>query len=55
MMTQDKAKKMLHDNSAQGHPLTKKQRGLFGVIASGKKPRRKKKSRMVTSYNFYRD
>ena len=37
-MSVDKAKKMLHDNSAHGKPLTEKQKGLFGVIASGKKP-----------------
>lgn len=37
-----KARQMLNDNSAQGHPLTKKQRGYFGLIASGKKPTKKK-------------
>lgn len=35
-----KARKMLHDKSAQGHPLTKKQRGLFGLIAGGRIPSR---------------
>lgn len=30
-----KAKKMLKDNSAQGHPLTDKQKRLFGAIAGG--------------------
>ena len=34
-LSKEKARKMLHDNSAQGHELTKKQRGLFGAIASG--------------------
>ena len=33
-----KAQKILHDNEVRGHPLTKKQRGLFGVLASGKAP-----------------
>lgn len=40
-MSKAKAKKILHDGTVMGHPLTKKQRGLFGIIASGKKPRRK--------------
>lgn len=34
-----KAKKMLHEGKARGHKLTKKQRGLFGAIASGKSRR----------------
>lgn len=38
-----KARKMLHEGTANGRPLTKKQRGLFGVIASGKRPTRAKK------------
>lgn len=38
-----KAKKILRDGTVRGHKLTKKQRGLFGVIASGKKPRGKKR------------
>ena len=33
-----KAQKILHDKEVRGHPLTKKQRGLFGVLASGKAP-----------------
>ena len=40
-----KARKMLHDNSAQGHPLTNKQRGLFGLVAGGGTPTRTKRSR----------
>lgn len=36
----EKAKKMLRDNSAQGHPLTPKQKGLFGLIAGGGTPNR---------------
>ena len=41
--TKKKAKEMLHHGEVHGKPLTKKQRGLFGVIASGKKPRKGKK------------
>lgn len=32
-MSSDKAKKILKDNSVHGHPLSPKQKGLFGVIA----------------------
>jgi hypothetical protein len=39
-MSSEKAKTMLRDNSAQGHPLTKKQKGLFGLIAGGGTPGR---------------
>lgn len=39
MPTQEKAKKMLHEGTANGKPLSKAQRGLFGVIASGKRPK----------------
>ena len=40
MPSASKAREMLHDGTAQGHPLTKKQRGFFGLLASGKRPRR---------------
>jgi hypothetical protein len=33
-MTPEKAKTILHDKSIRGHPLSAKQRGLFGAIAS---------------------
>lgn len=37
-MSPEKARTILHDKSIRGHPLTEKQRGLFGSIASkGKK------------------
>lgn len=39
-LSPEKAKKMLRDNSAQGHPLTPKQKGLFGLIAGGGTPSR---------------
>lgn len=39
-----KAKEMLHDGTAHGHPLTTKQRGWLGVIASGKTPTRMRQS-----------
>lgn len=32
-----KAKQMLHDKTAQGHPLTDKQRKFFGWVAGGRK------------------
>lgn len=38
-----KAAEILHHGKVHGKPLTKKQRGLMGVIASGKKPTRAKK------------
>jgi len=41
--TKAKAKKMLKENQAQGKPLSKAQKGLFGVIAGGKKPTRVKR------------
>lgn len=34
-ITKVKARNILHDKSVMGHPLTDKQRGLFGAIASG--------------------
>lgn len=34
----EKAKTMLRDNSAQGHPLTGKQKRFFGFIAGGGTP-----------------
>jgi hypothetical protein len=36
-MSPEKAKKILKDNSVHGHPLTKKQKGLFGSIAGKSK------------------
>jgi len=33
-----KAGKILSDKEVRGKPLTEKQRGLFGLIASGKRP-----------------
>lgn len=43
--TQAKAKKILSEEhpTLRGHPITKKQRGLLGVIAGGRKPTRLKK------------
>lgn len=38
--SQDKASKILKDKSVRGNPLTKAQRGFFGLIKSGKKPNR---------------
>ena len=39
-LTPQKAGKMLKEGMARGHKLSKAQRGLFGVIASGRKPRK---------------
>lgn len=33
-----KAKKILKDKTIRGKKITKKQRGLFGLVAGGKKP-----------------
>jgi len=40
-ISKKKAKEMLK-NPPRGKPLTKKQRGLFGLIAGGKKPKKRK-------------
>ena len=40
-LTKKKARKILKDGTVHGKPLTKKQRGLFGVAASGKKLKRR--------------
>lgn len=37
-LSMTKAKKILKDKTIRGKPITEKQRGLFGVIASGKQP-----------------
>ena len=41
--TQAKAKEILHDGSVRGKPITKPQRGLMGIIASGKVPKKVRK------------
>lgn len=41
MVTQAKAKKILKHGSIRGRPLTKKQRGLFGARAGGKRARKR--------------
>ena len=43
MVTKAKAKKILKDGKIRGKKLTKKQRGFFGRIASGKKATKKRK------------
>jgi hypothetical protein len=42
-LTAAKAKKMLKDGTAQGKPLTKKQKGFFGAVAGKKKKSKKGK------------
>jgi hypothetical protein len=39
-ISSQKAREMLRHGEVRGHPLTKRQKGLFGVIASGKRPRK---------------
>lgn len=38
--TKHKARKMLEEGLAHGKKLTKKQKRLFSLLASGKKPKR---------------
>lgn len=38
-LTAEKAKKMLKDDSAQGHTLTPQQKKFFGLIAGGGTPK----------------
>ena len=42
-ISKTKAKKILKDGSVRGKRLSKRQKGLFGVIAGGGKPTRVKK------------
>lgn len=39
--TKKKAKKIMQDGTVRGKPITPKQGGLMGVIASGKKPQKR--------------
>lgn len=39
-LTATKAKKILRDDQVRGKPLTPKQKGFFGAVAGGQKPRR---------------
>jgi len=41
--SQDKAKEIIKDGTVRGKAITTKQRGLMGIIASGKVPRKVKK------------
>ena len=36
-ISKSKAREILRDGTAHGKPLTEAQRGLFGIIAAGKK------------------
>lgn len=38
--SKEKAKEILRHGEVRGEPLTPKQKGLFGLIAGGKKPTR---------------
>lgn len=37
-VSQEKAELMMHEGTIKGHPMTSKQRGMFGMIAGGKTP-----------------
>lgn len=41
-ITAKKAKTILKDGSVRGHPLTKKQKGFFGLIAGGGTPKKRR-------------
>lgn len=41
-VSQSKAKMMMHEGVIKGHPMTEKQRGMFGAIAGGKRRKRKR-------------
>ena len=41
--TQGKAKKILDDGTVRGKPITKPQRGLMAIIATGQVPKKVKK------------
>jgi hypothetical protein len=41
--SKDKAKEIIKDGSVRGKAITDKQRGLMGIIASGKYPKKVKK------------
>ncbi len=45
MVTKAKAKKILADGTIRGRPLTPRQRGFFGSVASGTSKTAKKKRR----------
>ena len=41
-LSKSKAKEMLRHGEVHGEPLSKKQRGLFGLIAGGGRPSKRK-------------
>ena len=43
LVTRSKAREILSDGTVHGQSLTKKQRGLFGLLASGHRPTRMKR------------
>ncbi len=44
-VSREKAKKILRHGEVRGHGLTKKQKGLFGLIAGGKTPTKVRKGK----------
>ena len=55
-LSRSKAREILHHGTVRGHKITKKQRGLFGAVASGhsfKNPSRSSKTVGIDSHVEY--
>lgn len=50
-LTSAKARKILHDKSVHGHPLTEQQRKFFGAIAGGAKPYKAEEGGWLDKYD----
>lgn len=48
-LTSAKARKILEDGTVRGHPITKRQKKFFGLIAGGGRPTRTKKRKKKRS------
>lgn len=44
-VSKEKAKKILADGTVHGKPLTERQKRFFGLVASGKKPTKRRRKR----------
>jgi hypothetical protein len=49
-VSQSKARMMMHEGAIKGHPMTEKQRGMFGAIAGGNAPKRTRKRKRGKAY-----
>jgi|TARA_R100000501_G_C2533567_1_gene55452 hypothetical protein len=49
-LTRNKAKKILKDGSVRGKKLSKRQRGMLGAVASGKRVRTRKRKKAKRAY-----